>query len=278
VNKNRNRLASLKQKYDEARHKLEKIERALIKAENENNKENASKCKKYKKLYDQKVKDLKITLKQTKSKLDKYVEIVSAKNSANNNNNKKAEEVFKKPSQMTADSSQAKANEKQQIHAKDAQQKETKPTQPQPQPPTVLKLPFPVLNDKRDFQTILKTLETKYSELQNKKEANRKSIDSFSSFTSDKKLLEKNEQMVDKLKQLDKSISLLIQRLVKQMDYLKLSLNLESIKKRNLMSDSETISRMSHTLGEMFNYMKNENKEYIMKQKKLNDPNEIEGK
>jgi hypothetical protein len=276
VNKTKNRLASLKQKYDEARHKLEKIERALIKAENENNKENASKCKKYKKLYDQKVKDLKITLKQTKSKLDKYVEIVNAKNSANSNN-KKAEEVFKKPSQMTADLSQTKVNEKQQILAKDVQ-KETKPIQQQPQAQTVLKLPFPVLNDKRDFQTILKTLETKYSELQNKKEANRKSIDSFSSFTSDKKLMEKNEQMVDKLKQLDKSISLLIQRLVKQMDYLKLSLNLESIKKRNLMSDSETISRMSHTLGEMFNYMKNENKEYIMKQKKLSDPNEIEGK
>ena len=140
---------------------------------------------------------------------------------------------------------------------------------PQQQQQTALKLPFPVLNDKRDHKTVLNTLETKYNELRQKRDVNKKSIDSVQVFTSDKSLMEKNQAKLDKLKQLDKAIGMQQDKLSKQIDYLKLYLNVDALRARNLMGDAEMIARMTHTLNEMYNYMKNENKTYVLKQKQL---------
>ena len=232
---------------------MEKIERALIKAEHEHRDENVAKCKKYKKLYEQKVDVLKTTLKQTRVKLAKYAESVAAAKS-------KKVEVIPSAKKPIGEKLTSSGSVKEVI----AKLNEPMPVQP------VLKLPFPVLNDTRDLNTILHTLETKYNELHKKKEINKKSIDALSTaYTPDKKLAEKNQLSADKLKQLDMSISLLIQRLVKQIEYLKLSISLESLRSRGLMADAEAIGRMSRSLNEMFNYMKNENMEYVLKQKRL---------
>jgi hypothetical protein len=172
-----------------------------------------SKCKKYKKLYEQKVKELKISVKQTKLKLDKYTENVTASASS-----LEAEKVSKKrPLPLKKPQILPKENAKEPIPMQ-----ATVPTQSQVQ--SALKLPYPVLNDKRDHKTILNTLETKFNDLHKKKDMNKKSIEMQMQmlYSSDKRLTEKNQDKLDKLKQLDTSISLLIQRLVKQIDYLKL--------------------------------------------------------
>ena len=74
LNSAKSLLVKLKGNYKKACHKLEKIERALLKAENENNKVNEKKCKKYKIKYEQKVAKIRFYIKQTQAKLEKYVE------------------------------------------------------------------------------------------------------------------------------------------------------------------------------------------------------------
>lgn len=113
-----------------------------------------------------------------------------------------------------------------------------------------IKLPFPVLNDTRDMKTILGTLETKQVELINKIKLNRST---------------QNEKLKQQLYESQ------LEKINIQLDYVRLALNLESLREHNMsqpmmMMNSQQqilIDQMSARLNEMYNKMKMENKLYL---------------
>ena len=101
-----------------------------------------------------------------------------------------------------------------------------------------------------------------------------KSITSILNCTdTDPAIVEKNERNLIKLKQLDQALDSQQDKLLKQLDYIKLSLNIQMLRDKNannpvgLLKDAELINKMRQKLNEMHMYMKNENKAYILKQK-----------
>ena len=220
-----------KSDYEKHQHKLEKIERAYLKAQKENNKVNMKKCFKYKQKYEIKVDKCKSNIKILQAKRIKL---------------------------------------QQQLDSIDSTKKVSKPNLNQPAesqklvtiPKTVIKLPFPVLNDTRDMKTILSTLETKHVELINKIEQNRFSL-------GDKQA---SYQKIEKLKQLEKAYESQLEKINIQLDYVRLALNLEALRERNanqppqmMMMNSQQIiiDQMANRLNEMYNMMKVENKSYL---------------
>lgn len=136
-----------------------------------------------------------------------------------------------------------------------------------------IRLPFPVLNDKRDMKTILGTLESKLSELMLKRDANKKNIDllnkTLGTCAKSNPNYEKHERNLEKLSHLNHALDSQRDKLIKQIDYIRLSLNLESLRSRgNMLNDAPLISKMAQQLNEMYNYMKNENKVYLKSQQK----------
>ena len=90
------------------------------------------------------------------------------------------------------------------------QQQQYQPQQQQQQQ-QVIKLPYPVLNDKRDMNTILLTLETKFQELMKK----------ISNNLQMKKQHQQNKQQLEKLNQLEKTYESQREKLIKQIDYIR---------------------------------------------------------
>lgn len=68
---------------------------------------------------------------------------------------------------------------------------------------SIIKLPYPVLNDKRDMKIILSTLESKKNDLIKKREVNLQNIKTLS-----KKSVENSSDRLEKLKQLDHALEL----------------------------------------------------------------------
>ena len=174
----------------------------MKKARDERNKKNEQKCKKYAIKYRQKVEYL-------ESKVDIYQKKISQKKDKSSSN--------------------GKASQKQGVE----QQPQTGP-HPQPQPgpvqqPQILKLPYPVLNDKRDKATIYRTLETKLNEVMKKQNINRANIESLmrqSKMAPSLVARASLQTQLDKLRQTDASYDSQRDKLIKQLDYIRLSLNL----------------------------------------------------
>ena len=148
---------------------------------------------------------------------------------------------------------------------KPKQVQETK--QPKPIAKQPIKLPFPVLNDTRDKKTILGTLETKRVELLKK-------IDSNRFFLNDSQI---NYQRSEQLKQLEQLYESQLDKINIQLDYIKLTLNLESMREQNanrpmmMINNQHIIDQMSARLNELYNMMKAENKSYL---KSINESKE----
>lgn len=173
----------------------------MKKARDERNKKNEQKCKKYSIKYRQKVEYL-------ESKVDIYQKKINQKKDKSSNSN-------------------GKASQKQGV--------EPQPQpQPQPQPgpvqqPQILKLPYPVLNDKRDKATIYRTLETKLNEVMKKQNINRANIEGLmrqSKMAPSLVARASLQTQLDKLRQLDANYDSQRDKLIKQLDYIRLSLNL----------------------------------------------------
>ena len=208
------------------------------------------KCFKYKQKYETKVEKLKSNLKLLQNKRIKLQQQLDAIES--NKKIAKPDDGNKKPA-------------------------------PAPATKTVIKLPFPVLNDTRDMKIILGTLETKQVELINKIEQNRFSL-------GDKQA---SYQKLEKLKQLEKAYESQLEKINIQLDYLRLALNLEALRERNvnqpphmmMMSNQQImIDQMANRLNEMYNMMKAENKSYLkqhqQQQQQSNEsrPNDLDNK
>ena len=122
----------------------------------------------------------------------------------------------------------------------------------------VLKIPYPVLNDKRDMKIILSTLEKKMKELGQKKDLNQRNLNQ----------IDKNSANYSKLQQIDQAMENQREKLSKQIEYLKLSLNLESINKKPNQDPltRQKAAKLTTKINDLFNYMKNENKNYLIQQ------------
>ena len=138
------------------------------------------------------------------------------------------------------------------------------------------------MNDKREKTTILGTLETKLNELIKKIQTNRKNLDNINEqirstpqISSNAQTLEKHYRNMDKLKQLDQLYESQHDKLQKQIEYIRLSLHIESLTNRPnpalVMQDMPYIQSLSNQLNEMYLYMKNENKLYLKKQQQSAD-------
>ena len=222
-----------KSDYEKHQHKLEKIERAYLKAQKENNKVNMKKCFKYKQKYEIKVDKCKSNIKLLQTKRLKLQQQLDS-----------------------IDSISKKASKPSNLHQPVESQKTAVA------PKTIIKLPFPVLNDTRDMKTILGTLETKHIELINKIEQNRFSLGEKQA----------SYQKIEKLKQLEKAYESQLEKINIQLDYVRLALNLEALRERNvnqpphmMMMNSQQmiIDQMANRLNEMYNMMKVENKSYL---------------
>jgi hypothetical protein len=239
LKKLKKQLTKFKDNYKSVKHKLEKIDRALVKARNENNKTNVKKCNKYKLKYEQKLQKVKKNLKTTQAKLVELEENEEARRKENDLASK-AKEIFEPNN--AKDSAQIEKNKK----ADDSNS--TQPTKS-------IKLPYPVLNDKRDMKTVLITLETKFNELKIKTDTNKRNISTLLNSSMN----EINKTNLDKLRQLEQTYESQMDKLLRQIDYIKLSLHLETIRGRNLLSDGAIISSIAARLNEMYMFMKNEN-------------------
>jgi hypothetical protein len=107
----------------------------------------------------------------------------------------------------------------------------------------VIKLPYPVLNDKRDMKTILGTLETKHRELMKKRHQNQMSQEetishlmhlkrmnqSAASASSDANIIQKQQRNLEKYKQMEATYEAQRVKLEKQLDYVQLAIKLENI-------------------------------------------------
>jgi len=229
-------LSKYKDSYKSIKHKLEKIDRALAKARNENNKSNVKKCSKYKLKYEQKLQNVKKDLKTTQAKLVNLEE----------NEEAKRKEMTSKTKQIIELSSK---------NAKESDKNKKADDSMSSQAPKSIKLPYPVLNDKRDMKTILVTLETKLNELKIKTDTNKQNISALLNSSMN----EINKTNIDKLRQLEQTYESQMDKLLRQIDYIKLSLHLETIRSRNLLGDAALISSIASRLNEMYMFMKNEN-------------------
>lgn len=253
-------LEKSKSSLSKDQHKLEKIERAIQKAKQERNKSNEQKCKKYELKYRKKVSEHKASIEAIEKEIAK----------------KKKEAAAAKPSGQVV-----------------LPQPQPQPQPlPQPQPQPVIKLPFPVLNDRRDKATIYRTLETKLNELMRKKGANIANMDGLERLlktTNDRRAI---LSQLDKIKQLDANYSSQQDKLIKQLEYIKLSIQIGSLSTASFKSfkkyltlyytldelrasaaltggfqELPLMARLSQDLSEVVNYMKNENRMYLKSQK-----------
>lgn len=128
----------------------------------------------------------------------------------------------------------------------------------QKKPSSVLKVPYPVLNDKRDMKIILSTLEKKMKELGQKKDINNRNLSH----------MDKNSVNYSKLLQLNQAMENQREKLSKQIEYLNLSLSLEAINKKPNQDPMtrQKAAKLTIKINDLFNYMKNENKNYLIQQ------------
>lgn len=211
-NKSVHRLNQQLEKYrsdlKKSQHRLEKINRALQKARDEHNKSNEQKCKKHLAKYRRKIDEI-------KSKIETYEKRVS--------------QAKKERSSGTGGGGAGGGGG-------GGNKLEDQQPQPQPQPqpvqqPQMLKLPYPVLNDKRDKTTIYRTLETKLNEVIKKENMNRSNIDGLMRQLKVAPSLVARASLqtqLDKHKQLDLNYESQREKLIKQIEYIRLSLNLGS--------------------------------------------------
>jgi hypothetical protein len=221
LNKN---IERIKRDLEKDQHRYEKIERALAKAKSELNEANVKKCKKYKLKYETKIIGLKRKLELTEKAIAKL----------------KSKKPNKAPAEKTKDIVQP-APVKINISTSSLKPTVANDSNQAPQ----IKLPYPVLNDTRDMKVILQTLETRLTELGKKMSAN-------------KQLKTRPGQpQLEKIIQLEKSYESQKEKLVRQIEYIQLSLRLRST------AANTNDPALSHKLNEIYQFMKNENRQYL---------------
>ncbi len=221
LQKTRKLIKKTEEDHERSKHKLAKIERALVKAQASQNKVNMRKCQKYKLKYGLKVDKFKETLKQLQVRKTKLIaesrgQAISQLKAAVET---KPLQQTKRKTEAVAKEKPAEANAKRQRMSPVSQK--SKPTdkaaeaalaknavEPVALAPagaavkSVLKLPFPVLNDKRNMKIILGTLESKRNELIKKRDQN---LQNLKALTKRSEGDEKDNERIEKVKQLDQA-------------------------------------------------------------------------
>ncbi|CAF0726541.1 unnamed protein product [Brachionus calyciflorus] len=224
-------VQSFSEQLQNAQRKYGKIERALAKPTEHEDK--LKKIKKYKQKYKIKIDKLKKRIEHAKIKV---AQLTKEKNQAT--------QIAPEPKKTTS---------------------------------TSIKVPYPVLNDKRDMKIILVTLEKKLKEILHKKDINLKSMSQT----------DKNSPNYSKLSQLETALDSQKDKLNKQIEYLKLSLSLQAINKKPNQDPMlrQKAANLTNKINDLFNYMKNENKNFQLQKieteravespKKLEDSHEV---
>ena len=132
-----------------------------------------------------------------------------------------------------------------------------------------LKFPYPVLNDKRDFKTILSILEAKEKELSKKMKHTKINY----------KKTEDNKKK-DKLKVLYKTIKSQLPKIEKQIEYVKINIKIKKIeklreKKKEKSYKKEQFDELTSQLSRLTFFMKEANRGFLneskLQQKKMNN-------
>jgi hypothetical protein len=254
-----------------SQHKLEKIQRALVKAENEGNKSNMKKCKKFIGKYEQKIEAFKKKARLAAAKILAFKA-------------KQAELALKKnPSKSDVSGLDSKGNRYLSPSSTDSPRRDEQLTavaasKQLPQPEVKIKLPYPIINDTRDLTTILGTLDSKSIEIMKRREAVKNSIEQYMrEVDTHKRAPSDYHERLDKMNQLIFVYDSQQEKLVQQIEYAKLSLNLDALRANSstnihlMMSNAPLIDKMSQQLNEMFNYMKSENTKKVRDSKLINE-------
>ena len=254
--------------HDKVQHKLDKIERAYLKAQQEDNKINVKKCYKYKMKYSLKVNKLKGNLKILQSKRDKLQnDLTNIKNKSSFANNcLNLCNYSKEDSKETKSSKQVDLQND--LLNKNIFKTNIESMEKSLEIKSTIKLPFPVLHDLRDMSTIYGTLETKRIELIKKIEQNIHNLN----IIRKEKNSEKWSDRIEKLKQFELIYDLQRDKIEKQLEYVKLSMNLENIRSIStnnpsiMMQNKLAIDQMTSQLNDMYTFMKQENKLHLKRQ------------
>ena len=141
------------------------------------------------------------------------------------------------------------------INNVNSEMKQVPPPQPQ------LKIPYPVLNDKREMSVIVKILEDKRSNMSKVHE------DAANSLSNPN--LETNVR--EKLRVLQSTINLQLSRLDRQIEYVHMNIEINQLKAQKILNEKEK-RRLEESIKEMnttHSFMKDENKRFI-RQHELN--------
>ncbi len=254
-----------------SQHKLEKIQRALVKAENEGNKSNIKKCKKFIGKYQEKIEKFKKKGRLAAAKIlafkAKQAELALKKNQSKSD---LASGDSKNNRYMSPSSTDSPRRDDSQTTVAASKQ----PTQTEAK----IKLPYPIINDTRDLNTILATLESKSIEIMKRREMAKNSIEQYMrDVGSQKRVPSDYNERLDKMNQLLNAYDSQQEKLVRQIEYAKLSLNLDALRANSstnihlMMSNAPLVDKMAIQLNEMFNYMKSENAKKIIESKLINE-------
>ena len=133
---------------------------------------------------------------------------------------------------------------------------------------SLLKFPYPVLNDKRDFKTILNILTEKENELAKKMKHTKISYKKS-----------EDEKRKEKLKVLYKNIKLQLPKIEKQIEYVKINIKIKKIeklreKKKDNEYKKEQFDELNTQLSRLTFFMKEANHSFLneskLQQKKIN--------
>ena len=289
----------LKTEQRDVEHKLSKIERALLKALADASQANIKKCRRYKVKYEAKLASVKASMRDAKHKLAELTVTATKRKQQQQQQQQQQPPATLKEEEDAID---LEASGKVKRHRGDEQQptptvslalsiqqdqstSDVKQPQPQQQQQQQqLKLPYPVLNDKRDMQTILSTLETKRREFMGKRDANRRNMDKVheamvSAVQSGKPMTAAAEARqradIDKMRQVAEAYEAQLDKLAKQIEYVKLTLSLDALRngqqqqqqqQQQQRYESPLMTRMLQQLNSMYMYMKSENAEFMRRQ------------
>jgi hypothetical protein len=137
-----------------------------------------------------------------------------------------------------------------------------------------LKLPYPVLNDKRELSIIQSILSEKQRHLNEMLE---QTMIKLTKYQNDSQTNDQHEQQqrLFRLKQLEDNIKMQLNRLNRQLDYVKFSLELARMTKHSSIVDPNTeriMNDLNKQVQSLFNFMKDSNDRFIKQQQQpIND-------
>jgi hypothetical protein len=302
---NEKKLKKLKIEQDDYKRKLSKINRRINLFGESDSKAQAKKLKKYRQKVEERLERIELKIKSIRSaqlqSSRSANEVTRAKQQSLEKRKHKARQAEVAGSQFDSDESESSKQETQRsskrikygpdVEPKYAQSgkklaQETTPTTSTSQALSspVLKLPYPVLNDKRNMSVVHSTLESKLNELCQKIKANNRNVEAaLVELENSQEHLNlatsnKNQKVLEKLRQLESAYQMQKEKLEMQLDYVRLSLNADALRTRIstnpalMITDGPALAQIELNLNTIYAYMREENKAYLCRHQQQAHP------